>query len=146
MEPLTPEKAYRWATTLCARGEHCSHEMMDKARRKGLPQDECQQLVDRLTDEGYISDQRYCRAFVNDKFRFDGWGRIKIRAALRLNHIPEADISTAIDELISEDDYLALLQRTIERKARQTDDRQKIMRHAASRGFEPHLIMDALMV
>lgn len=139
-----PFDAYRWATNLCARGEHSAAEIAEKARRKGASAAEAEKLVERLTDEGYVSDERFCRAFVHDKLQFDGWGRLKIRAALMQHRIPTDIVSQTMDELIDEEDYMQLLRTTIERKARTTDDTQKIARHAASRGFEPHLILKLL--
>lgn len=39
-------------------------------------------IIDRLVVEKFIDEERYCRAFVNDKFRFAKWGKMKITQAL----------------------------------------------------------------
>lgn len=54
-----------------------------KLLAKGATPDEVDETLGRLETESYIDEARYARAFVNDKFRFDHWGRIKIRYALR---------------------------------------------------------------
>ena len=94
----------------------------------------------------FIDEARYCRAFVNDKLRFNRWGRIKIIAALRDKHLPQEHISEAI-ESIDDEKYIEILKEVIAIKRRELkgkDDfatRQKLIRHAASRGFEPSTIM-----
>ena len=97
----------------------------------------------------FIDEARYCRAFVNDKVKFNRWGRIKITAALREKHLPQEHIKEAIDN-IDEEIYLQALRETIDIKRRELkgkDDfatQQKIIRHAASRGYEPSLILSTI--
>lgn len=147
---LTPEEAYKWATARCARGEQCRHDIGEKLRERGLADAVCQQLLDRLEDEGYINEERYARAYVHDKFRFDHWGRVKIQQALRLRHLPDHLIRQALEEQIDEEAYLAALTALLSRKAdslTDTDPRQaaqKLLRHAVSRGYEPHLVFQIM--
>ena len=99
--------------------------------------------------ERCISEARYCRAFVNDKVKFNRWGRIKITAAMREKLLPQVYIKEALEN-IDEDTYLQALQETIDIKRRELkgkDDfatQQKIIRHAASRGYEPALIISTI--
>ena len=92
----------------------------------------------------------YCSfAFVNDKVRFNRWGRIKIRAALSEKRLPRELVNEAIDN-INEEEYMSALAEVIAAKRRELkgkDDyaaQQKIMRYAAGRGYEPSLIMKAI--
>lgn len=145
---MLPPEAYQWATGRCARSEQCRSDIADKLRQRGLPKEELEPLLDRLEDEGYINEERYCRAFVSDKYRFDRWGRLKIAAALRQRRIAESLIGAALEEVIDEEVYLLNLRDLIAKKAASlcpdrgpsAPEKDKIVRFVASRGYEPHLI------
>lgn len=48
-------------------------------------------MLSRLETEGFLDEQRYARAFVQDKTRFNGWGRRKIDSLLAAKKIsPQA--------------------------------------------------------
>ncbi len=147
---MEPEKIYLWATSRCAQKEYCRAEMGTKMAAKGADPDVVEQLLDRLEREKYIDDARYARAFVSDKFRFDHWGRIKIRQALRLKGVDALCIEDALAETIVEDDYRLALLDFIAAKRRSTKAdsdyalKQKVARSALSRGYEPQLVFAAL--
>lgn len=151
-----PANHYNWATALCARSERCRSDLAAKLRLRGCPSAEATALLDRLEREGFIDEERFARAFVADKFRFDRWGRIKISQHLRLKGISSATISEALGQ-IDEEEYLKALTAFItSRTARATGDaepsdpaeayaiRQKVARAAISRGYEPHLVFSRL--
>lgn len=141
---------YQWATALCARSEQCRADVAEKLRRRGIDAHEAESLLDRLEDEGYISEERYVRAFVHDRFLFDRWGRLKIRQALLMRRLPSALVSEVMDDVIPEDDYRQQLQDFLHRKLQSLNEpdsirlTQKLMRSAASRGYEPEEVFRAL--
>lgn len=136
---------YNWATAACAARECCVAEIASKLLRKGVPSEAVDALTDRLVSEGFIDHARYARAYASDKFRFERWGRIKIRYSLRHLQIPDELIDSALAE-ISEADYREALHQFLESKARTTKARndyelyQKLVRAALARGFEPECI------
>ncbi len=145
-KPLTYEQALQRLAALCGQSEHSSAEVRRKARLWQLSESDTERLVDYLTDERYIDDARYCRAFVRDKLRYNHWGRIKIYQMLRMQNLDEADIRQGMDA-IDEEEYRNILTNIIRTKARtlhEEDSRQrqaKILRHAASKGFELDTIL-----
>ncbi len=142
---LTYEQALQRLSALCSRGEHSSAEVRRRALAWQLSEADAERLVDYLLDERYVDDARYCRAFVLDKLRYNHWGRMKIYQMLRMQGLDEADIRQGM-EAIDEEEYRKILTHVVQSKARtlaDEDPRQrqaKILRHAASRGFE----LDAL--
>jgi hypothetical protein len=84
---MTEEKALSALAALCARGEHCTGEMNDKMVRWGLDEEARRRIIEYLVGHQYVDDERYCRAFVNDKVKYDRWGRRKIEQALWAKHI-----------------------------------------------------------
>jgi len=149
MKELTAEALYAWATTRCARSECCRSEMVRKMREKGADSNMACKVADRLEEEGYINDARFARAFVHDRTLYERWGRMKTRQALMQRGITPSLINEAL-QTIDEDLYSGTLRELLKTKARTTkaattfELRQKLMRFAASRGFETHLVMDNL--
>ena len=148
-KPLTPGEALNKAAAYCTLCERCISEVSAKLTAWGVPQSEQERIITRLTNEKFIDEERYCRAFVNDKVKFNRWGRIKITAALREKHLPQEYIKEALEN-IDEEAYMQSLKEVIEIKRREfkgKDDfatQQKIIRHAASRGYEPSLIISTI--
>ena len=148
-KPLTPGEALNKAAAYCTLCERCVSEVSTKLTAWGVPYALQEEIISRLIEEKFIDETRYCRAFVNDKVRFNRWGRLKITAALREKRLPQEYIKEAMDN-IDEDAYQQSLQETIDIKRRELkgkDDfaiQQKIIRHAASRGYEPSLIIKAI--
>ena len=129
---LTPPEALHRAAALCSSSEHCITDIRE-----------------RLVQERFIDEERYDIAFAKDKFRFSGWGRIKIRYALQQKRIGNNDIVNALS-LIDEEAYTTLLADLLEKKSRSINDedvevrRSKLLRFAASRGFETELVFRIL--
>ena len=145
-KPLSPSEALNKAAAYCTLCERCVSEVSAKLTAWNVLYAEQEKIIARLIDEKFIDEARYCRAFVNDKLRFNRWGRIKIIVALREKRLPQEYISEAI-ESIDDDNYTEILKEVIAIKRKEfkgKDDfqtRQKLIRHAASRGFEPAIIM-----
>lgn len=149
MKQITPGEALNKAAAYCTLCERCISEVSTKLAAWGMPASEQQKIIGRLQQEGFIDEARYCSAFVNDKVRFNRWGRIKIRAALSEKRLPKEQVNEAIEN-IDEEQYMTALAEVIATKRRELkgkDDyaaQQKIMRYAAGRGYEPSLIMKAI--
>lgn len=146
---LTPPEALHRAAALCSSAEHCTADIREKLARWGVTEADSCTIIDRLVQERFIDEQRYAVAFVKDKFRFSGWGRIKMRYALQQKRIDGSDIDHALATL-DEEQYNDRLLELLQAKSRSIRDddpearRAKLFRFAASRGFEPSLIFNAL--
>lgn len=141
---------YLWAAQRCSVKEYCRTDIVTKLLAKGASNGDAQAVADRLEKEKYLNDERYVRAFVADKFRFDHWGKQKIAQALRLKGFSSQEVDEAFHETVSEEDYAEALHDFLAAKLRTTKadtpfaQRQKVARSAISRGFEPHLVFKAL--
>jgi regulatory protein len=142
---LTGQQAYSKLTALCARSEHCQQEMTDKMRQWGVPDEELSQVMARLVKERYVDDERYARAFANDKIRYCKWGRRKVEQALWMKHIDEAVIRQTLDD-IDDSEYIAVLQPLLKQKRRSMkaasdyELNMKLVKFALSRGFGMDII------
>lgn len=141
MKELTEKEVLSRLQTLCARSEHCSHEMREKMMRWGVASDVQDKIVDRLIDDKFIDDERFARVFISDKLRFNHWGRRKIEQALFQKRIPK-QISQPILNEITDQEYIEQLIPLIKSKRKSLssveDDyelRQRLVRFALQRGF-----------
>jgi len=137
---LTPEQLLQRAAAYCAQSEHCPQEVREKLRTWGASAEVQEQIVDRLIDDDFISEERYCRAFTGDKIRYQGWGKEKVRQALALKRLPSELVREALDAF-PEEEYTELLQRLIQRKDRELEGEEprqyatKMLRFLMNRGF-----------
>jgi regulatory protein len=147
----TEQEAYLQLAALCAQAEHCEQEMRDKMKRWGVSPEAQNRVVERLTAERYIDNERYARAFVKDKIRYNKWGRRKVQQALWAKRIND-DIQRRVLDEIDEKEYLDVLIPLLKQKRKtikaQTDYElnQKLVRFALSRGFDFGIIRQCLAV
>lgn len=148
---ITEQEAYLQLAALCAQAEHCQQEMRDKMRRWELDETAQNRIVARLVKERYIDDERYARAFVKDKIRYNKWGRRKVQQALWLKHI-DADIQQRVLDEIDEKEYLDVLRPLLKQKRKSIkaesdyELNQKLVRFALGRGFGFDIIRQCLNV
>lgn len=148
---MSGKEAYQKLTDLCARGEHCQHEMTEKMRRWGVSDEEQAQVMARLIDERYVDDARYTHAFVYDKIRYSKWGRRKVEQALWMKHIDATIIQEELDA-VEDEEYTTVLKPLLRQKRRSTkassdyELNMKLIKFAISRGFTMDIIKQCMDV
>ena len=148
---MTEQEAYLQLAALCAQAEHCQQEMRDKMRRWELDETVQNRIIDRLIKERYVDDERYARAFVKDKIRYNKWGRRKVQQALWMKRI-DADIQQQVLDEIDETEYLDVLRPLLKQKRKSIkaesdyELNQKLLRFALGRGFGFDIIRQCLDV
>ena len=148
---MSGKEAYQKLTDLCARGEHCQHEMTEKMRRWGVSDEEQAQVMARLIDQRYVDDARYTHAFVYDKIRYSKWGRRKVEQALWMKHIDATIIRQELDA-VDDEEYTTVLKPLLRQKRRSTkassdyELNMKLIKFAISRGFTMDIIKQCMDV
>lgn len=146
---MTEEQVLNKLTTLCARGEHCQQEMLDKMRKWEIEEDVQARVMEYLLKEKFIDEERYTRLFVEEKIKFNKWGRKKLEQALYMKRIPRSIYAPILDE-IDEENYEEILRPLIEAKRKtvtgksEYEIRGKLIRFALSRGFDMDTILSVL--
>ena len=149
MKEVTEQGAYLQLAQLCARAEHCQHEMLEKMRRWEMSDEAQARVMARLVKERYVDDERYARAFVRDKIRYNKWGRRKVEQALWQKGIDE-DIRQRVLGEVDDEEYLSVLRPLLKQKRRSTkaasdyELNQKLVRFALGRGFTYDVIRKCL--
>lgn len=139
------EKARRW----CALQERCHGETRSKVQSWGFSEEDADQLVAQLISEGFLSEERFARAFARGKFRIKQWGRTKIIVELKRRKISEFCIRKGLEE-IDDDEYQTTLQRLFDKRVKEVKERNpwkrkaKILSFLLAKGYERDLILSLL--
>ena len=137
------------AAALCARSEQAPNDIREKLIKWGLSGHDASRVLQDLIGQGFLDEERYARAYVKDKFIFNGWGKIKIAHQLRLKGIPVETINEAM-ATIDPDLYRDRIVELLQAKWPSVKDREPraawaaMMRFAASRGFESSLASECI--
>ena len=151
MKVKTEQEAYLQLAAVCAQAEHCEQEMRDKMKRWEIDAATQDSIIARLVKERYIDNERYARAFVKDKIRYNKWGRKKVQQALWMKRI-DHDIQQRVLDEIDEKEYLDVLRPLLKQKRKSIkadsdyEMNQKLVRFALSRGFTFDIIRQCLNV
>ncbi len=130
----------------CSKAERCEWDVRRKLKAWELEEDEIARIVKRLKDERFLSDERFCRSFINDKMRFNKWGKTKIVFELRKRNISSSVYQPILDDFEDEsfneqlESILKVKLKTVKGKD-DYDRRNKLIRFALGRGFS----MDAVL-
>ena len=96
-------------------------------------------IIAKLIEENFINEERFVRAFVNDKLKFQKWGIDKIKNALYIKKITTELIKEVISE-IDKNQYITQLSEIAKQKVKYIkassdfEREQKLLRFLASKG------------
>ena len=133
------------AQAYCSRAEKCESDVRTYLYKQQVDSETIEKIVDSLRDDKFVDNDRYARAFVADAFKFNKWGRLKIRQALLAKGISEKIMAEPLSK-IDETEYMSLLESLLKAKLNSlhSDDEYKtkasVFRFAYSRGFETELV------
>jgi regulatory protein len=128
------------AEQYCATGEQCRSAVRDKLLTWGASQVLRERIVDYLTENDFINEERYCRIYCESKIRLQKWGRVKIAYQLRSKRIDNSTINKVLQE-IDEEEYQRTLTTLTENKNKNIVEpdnkkrRAKLMSFLSSHGF-----------
>lgn len=141
MKQITEQEMLHRAAAYCSAAERCIQDVQKKINAAGLAPEASDRIIARLINEKFINEERFCKSYINDKLRFNKWGRIKIAYELQKKGIPSATRSEALAN-IDDEEYLGILHSLLKDKKKTVkgkDERDafaKLLRFAAGRGFE----------
>lgn len=146
---MTKHEALARAMKLCSVKEYAPSEVGQKLLNWGLTEEEADTILNTLKEEKFLDEFRMARYYANDKFRFNKWGKIKIKFMLLQKKLSHEAINQALDQ-INEQEYLTVLKEEIAKKRKTIKDtdeyhiRAKLFQFVSGRGFEPEAIHKVL--
>lgn len=133
----------------CVLGERCRRDIKQKLEKKEVDSISIDKIIGWLESEKFVDEERYASAFCNDKFKFNHWGRLKIKAELFVKEVPYPYILSGLKR-ITPFEYRKKIFYLSEKKLKHTQAdnvytlRDKIARHLYSKGFEPDIFWPLL--
>lgn len=134
----------------CAYQERCKREIEQKLRGLDVMEEDREDMILFLEEEGFLDEKRFARAFAGGKFRVKRWGKRKIFVALLKKGIPESYIDQAFSSEIPDDDYLNAAEYLAERYAEThtglsaIELRKKTWSYLSQKGYETDVIREIL--
>lgn len=138
------DKAYDRCLNLISHRMRSEWEIRDYLKRKEYDETIQQQIVDRLTDRGYLNDAEFAKRWVDNRRLLKATSKRRLSQELRQKRISDDVISAVLDA--DETDETEVLRQLIERKRKQTkyQDDLKLMQFLARQGFDYGKIKTAL--
>lgn len=145
MEEKDLQKIISRLRKICSTSEKCRADIYDYLQKSECTENEKNMIIEILEKENFISESRYVEAFVNDKIKFNKWGKLKIRYFLEQKGVSEKLINAAlknIDENFYVDTLKSIITSKVKSLKKETPEKtyQKVFKFAQSRGFENDLI------
>ena len=132
----TPVAIRRAAMNLLARREHGHVELARKLRQRGADAEMIEVELQRLTEEGLLSEQRYLESYIRSRAN-EGRGPMRIREELTQRGLERSDVEQALQAAAIEwDDKMHdLWQRRFSGQVVDLKDKAKLSRIFAQRGY-----------
>jgi len=125
-------------------------ELEQALRRKGIPTEVGDPVLDRLTAAGLVDDEAFARAFVESRQRSRPRGRRGLSSELLKKGIPPAVIDRVLSDREEEEDRVEVARRAVAAKLRTLAGkppavvRQRAEQFLLRRGFDYETIREAL--
>lgn len=98
--------AYDRAIKLLAQREHTKKELCQKLAAKGIPMEEVDAAIERLEEEGSLSEKRFAESYIRSRLRRNPEGRQILRMRLLEKGTPRPIADAALDEAWENESYL----------------------------------------
>ena len=115
-------------------------EMRTYLRKKGISDDEAQEIIEYLYYYHYLDDTQFAQSFVRDKLRFHPCGKNKMVYALREKGINEFIIEDVLEELFSEESEWTFLEKDYMNCQKKGKNYQQTMRYLYGKGYSSNLL------
>ncbi len=83
------------AQKICSGREYCISDITSLLDRWGAKDEKTKsRIINKLIEDKFLDEERYCRAFARDHFTYSQWGKVKITMSLKAKNIPAPAISS----------------------------------------------------
>ncbi len=112
--------------------------------KKEIFSPEKNKIIEKLKEQGYINDNKFKKAFINDKMKLGNYGPLKIQRELSKHNI-----SCSLEDFSIEDEkekLIKIIDKQIKLNKKYTGNvlKQRIYKHVIEAGFNKALILDEL--
>jgi len=124
----TEDELYDVAVRALMRRAHSMQEMKQKLSRRTRNELLVRVVLARLKENGQLNDERFAKQFARNRTESRKQGQYRIARELRARGVPDAHISSALEESAAQTDPVVVVRQRIERKLKSfrgaVDDRK----------------------
>ncbi|WP_421892288.1 regulatory protein RecX [Marinoscillum sp.] len=136
------------AAKYCSSKERAPFQVYEKLMAWELSEDEAQHILAELTEDRFVDERRFCKAFCHDKFAFNHWGKNRIQQELFRFRLSEEVIREGLN-YIDPDKYQKTLETLAIKKWSSLMDepwpkKQKTMAYLIGKGYEIDLVIETV--
>lgn len=130
------DKARYQALGQLSRRQRSEWELRDYLKRKEYAPEVIDQVIEQLSDYGYVDDKKFADAWVSNRRLLKATSGRRLRQELKQKRVSDEVIEEALAE--DETDEQQVLRDLVERKRKQTkyQDDLKLMQYLARQGFD----------
>lgn len=114
--PGASESLFQWALRALGRKSFSSKEIEARLLARTDDSSEAADVLRRLQDCGYLDDRKFIETFAAARLRRGIYGRSRLQRELSARGLPVGLIDEVLEEMVSPEDELAHLSRSLERK------------------------------
>jgi len=141
----TVKEALAKLMKFCVYRERCHQEVQDKLNKLQMIPEAQEQIIIKLLEDDFLNEERFAKAFVRDKFRFQHWGKYRLKRELKQRNISDYLIKKSLNQIDSQA-YRESLEQLLEKRLRSIHDthplkiKRKVVNHLLRKGYEADLI------
>lgn len=142
--PRTKPSAYQKAVELLARRAHFRRELAAKLAVRDYSEEQVEQALERLADQGYLDDRETARQWLDARLARGPEGRLRLIAELSRRGADPEVIDEVVAERVSDDDREAARQAAKRWQARRSGPPrpEALARHLERKGFSQRAIWE----
>jgi regulatory protein len=132
------QKMEEWLNKMrkwCSIRERCVYDVRAKLLKAEISETESQQVIARLIEEDFMSENRFLESYIRTHIEFKGWGPHKVASGLKIKGFDSSTAWNAVNSW-NQKDFEHALGRLLNRKADEWhENRERVIRFLISRGY-----------
>lgn len=144
-------QAMKFAMRLLTIRKRSAFEITRRLQQKNFRGDTISQVVKELFEYGYLNDEEFAEAYLNDRINFNPRGSFLIKKELKEKGVEEKIINEKINKLLPEEKEIKMAKKAAEKKIEYLEKDleknkiyQKIGAYLQSRGYSFCIIREVL--
>lgn len=144
---MSRDQYFSKAMAFCTHSEKCISDVQKKMVQWDVSETDQEFIIDALIAENFINEERYASAFVNDKIKFNYWGKQKVRFQLLQKGLPSEVVTMCLQQF-PDDIYFEIAEGLMLKKCAQLENdvqmHNKVIKYMFGKGFDYDLIRNIL--
>ncbi|MEI7817154.1 MAG: regulatory protein RecX [Desulfuromonadales bacterium] len=151
IEPFVPDQAYPYALRLLTGRDYTVSRIKEKLAKRGVPEQDAEEVILRLQREGWLDDTRYAGRFAESALSSGRFYGARLRLEMRRRGFTPDVVNETLTPLLAESDEFSEVRSAAERRypgfsysTASDRDKRRLIGFLQRRGYGFSAIMQAL--